>query len=47
MIEEENEEIILVDKIKNCLEKVVIFNIDVEFFVNFRVSMLVFLYEIS
>ena len=47
MIEEENEETILVDKIKNCLEKVAIPNIDAEFFVNSGVSMLVPLYEIS
>ena len=47
MIEEENEETILVDKIKNCLEKVATPNIDAEFFVNSRVSMLVPLYEIS
>ena len=47
MIEEENEETILVDEIKNCLEKVATPNIDAEFFVNSRVSMLVPLYEIS
>ena len=47
MIEEENEETILVDEIKNCLEKVATPNIDAEFFVNSRVSMLVPQYEIS
>ena len=47
MIEEENEATILVDKIKNCLEKVATPNIDAEFFVNSGVSILVPLYEIS
>ena len=47
MIEEGNEETILVDKIKKCLEKVATPNIDVEFFVNSGVSMLVPPYEIS
>ena len=44
---EENEETILVNKIKNCWEKVATPNIDAEFFVNSGVSILVPLYEIS
>ena len=47
VIEEENEETILVNKIKKCLEEVATPNIDAEFFVNSGVSMLVSLYDIS
>ena len=47
MIEEENEETILVNKIKKCLEKVATPNIDAAFFVNSGVSMLVPLNKIS
>ena len=47
VIEEENEETILVNKIKKCLEEVATPNIDAEFFVNSGVSMLVPLYDIS
>ena len=47
IIEEENEETTLVNKIKTCLEEVATSNIDVEFFVNSGVSMLVPLYDIS
>ena len=41
VIVEENEETILVNKIKKCLEEVATPNIDAEFFVNSGVSMLV------